>query len=101
MNRHYDRVCYSWNNDNGILTDVTFTPYTAEDLVAMGRSPEVNEGFGWIEGTVESGGTDSRLFHATATNKWEVGSRMRFHYFTADRDVRKINGDHVYVRCTV
>jgi len=99
---HYDRLRYSWNNDNGVLVDVVFTPYTKEDLVAMGRmDTNPDEGFGWIEGTVESGGTYSRLFHATATSDWPRGYRKRFHYFTASRDVRKHGDEYEYTRCTV
>ncbi len=94
--RHYPELRYSWNNENGVLTNVTYTPYTDDEIRDhLGRNPlEVGE-LGKIEGIVKSGGESSRLFHCTAHKPWPVGERRSFDWFTADRDVRNL-GDGVF-----
>ncbi len=99
--RHYPVLHYSWNNDRGVLTDVTYTPWTDEHIRSVNRDPATIGEVGTIEGTVRSGGQSSRLFHATAHRAWPVGEPQSFDWFTADRDVRDLgNGEFSYTRCT-
>ncbi len=99
---HYPVLHYSWNNDNGILEDVTYTPYTDDELRSLGMKPEEVGEVGSIQGTVRCGGQFARLFHATNTTPWPIGKRITFDYFTADRDVRRNNDESFsYSRCTV
>ena len=99
--RHYPVLHYSWNNDNGVLIDVVYTPYTDDQIRDLNRKPEEVGELGRIVGTVRSGGQTSRLFHASATRPWPVGELMTFDWFTADRDVRKsLDGTFSYTRCT-
>ena len=99
--RHYDVLQYSWNNDRGVLTDVTYVPYTDEEIRDLNRDPATIGELGRITGTVHSGGQSSRLFHATAFRAWPVGELKSFDWFTADRDVRNMGaGKFSYTRCT-
>lgn len=99
--RHYPVLHYSWNNDRGILTDVTYTPYTDDEIRDLGRDPDTIGELGHITGTVRCGGEFARLFHATAHRAWPVGEPQSFGWFTADRDVREnADGTFSYDRCT-
>lgn len=99
--RLYPVLRYSWNNDNGVLTHVIYTPWTDEQIRAVNRDPATIGEVGTITGIVRSGGQSSRLFHARATRPWPVGEPLSFDWFTADRDVRDLgDGEFAYTRCT-
>lgn len=99
--RHYPVLHYSWNNDNGILEDVTYTPYTDDEIRDLGRNPKEIGELGSIKGVVRCGGQFSRLFHVTHNTPWPIGKRITFDWFTADKDVRENkDGTFSYVRCT-
>lgn len=101
LQRHYPVLHYAWNNDIGILENVTYTPYTDDEIRNLHRDPAKIGELGRIEGTVRCGGQFSRLFHATSVKPWPIGKIISFDWFTADRDCHETaENEFAYSRCT-
>lgn len=67
------------NHDSAILDNVTWFPYSPTDKYnESGRN-------GYIEGTIRSGTTTSRLFQYTHSTPWKTGEIKRIDYAHLDK----------------